>query len=208
MILMRYSKTLGVEYIAHLDLMRSIGRTLSRAKIKVNYSQGFHPHMLLYMSAPLGLGIKSYSEYCLIDTDESVEGFKDKFNAVSQKGLKCVGAWYTPKKIGVASDIVKAKYLIKGINSFDEKEILSSDEFIILDKNGNEKNVRNLIYEIEITDDGVVCVLGFGNGLRVEKFAEKLTSRYGGEAEIIKEEGLLFGGRPFESVIEGENQCP
>ncbi len=204
MILMRYSKTLGAEFTAHLDLMRGIGRTLARAKIEVKYSQGYHPHLLIFMSAPLGLGIKSYSEYCLIDTDESAEDFKAKFNKVTRKGIECIGAWETQKKIGVASDIVKAKYLIKGIGEFDERDILNSTEFIIKDKNGNDKNVRDLIYEVKRVDGDVVCVLGFGNGLRVEKFAEKLVERYGGgDLDIIKTEGLTMDGKPFESVLQG-----
>ncbi|MBQ7642830.1 MAG: DUF2344 domain-containing protein, partial [Clostridia bacterium] len=65
MILFRYTKTDGAEYISHLDLLRHLGRTFTRAGIKVGYSQGYHPHKLIYMSAPIGVGMKSLSEYCL-----------------------------------------------------------------------------------------------------------------------------------------------
>lgn len=207
MILMRYSKTEGAEFISHLDVLKNFGRTFMRAGIKVNYSAGFHPHMLVYMSAPIGVGIKSYSEYCVVDTDEEEDGFKEKFNAYSQKGIRCLGAWKTDGKSGVASDIVKARYFISGINEFDENEILNESEFVILNKEGKEKNVRELIYSIEKAEGGIRCVLGFSNGLRAEKFADKLKERYGGEdIDITKEEGMTFDGKPFEFSLK-ERKC-
>lgn len=204
MILMRYSKTDGAEFISHLDMLKNLGRTFKRANIEVKFSNGFHPHLLVYMSAPIGVGIKSYSEYSVIDTEEPPESFKEKFNRFSQKGIKCTGAWTVEGKVGVASDIVKAKYLISGINDFDENEILNSDEFIISDKDGKEKNVRDKIYSIEKSDGKITCVLGFASGLRVEKFVENLLHRYGGnDIDITKEEGLTFDGVPFERSLNG-----
>ena len=204
---MRYSKTDGAEFISHLDVLRNFGRTFNRAGIEVKYSAGYHPHMLVYMSAPIGVGIKSYSEYCVIDTEESPESFKEKFNEFSQKGIRCMGAWTVSGKVGVASDIVKAKYFITGINEFDEEEILNSDEFIILTRDNKEKNVRELVYDIKRADGGIHCVLGFSNGLRAEKFAEKLLEKYGGkDLDITKEEAMTENGQPFEIAIR--RQCP
>lgn len=202
MILFRYTKTDGAEYISHLDLLRHLGRTFTRAGIKVGYSQGYHPHKLIYMSAPIGVGMKSLSEYCLVETDEDEKTFKEKFNAVSPKGITCLGAWYTPKKVGVASDISKAEYLITGVAPFDEKQFLSIESFTITTKDGKEKEVRNLIYDLKFTAEGLRCVLGFGNGLRAEKFAEKLVDIYGGkEIGIVKEEGMTQDGVVFENTV-------
>lgn len=202
MILMKYSKLCGGEFISHLDAMRNIGRTLTRAEIPVNYSQGYHPHMLLYMSSPIGVGMRSLAEYCLIDTPEKANGFKEKFNEFSPKGIKCVGAWDTDKKVGVASDIVKARYKISGLNFFDKDEVLKKDEFIILNKEGKEKNVRELIYDINFVGEDLYCLLGFGNGLRAEKFAEKVKELFGGrETDIVKEEAFTFDGKTLEEKI-------
>ena len=41
MIAFKYTKTDGAEYLSHLDLLRHIERTLRRAGIKVNLSEGF-----------------------------------------------------------------------------------------------------------------------------------------------------------------------
>ena len=134
MILFKFTKTGGAEFLAHLDILRHIGRTMRRAGVKVGFSQGFNPHMLVYMSAPMGIGIPSLAEYCQIETDEEPTSFIQKFNEFAPNGLTCVGAWTTQGKVGVASDIVKAEYTIKGINKFDAQEFLSREEFIITKK--------------------------------------------------------------------------
>lgn len=202
MILFKFTKTGGAEFLAHLDILRHIGRTMRRAGVKVAFSQGFNPHMLVYMSAPMGIGIPSLAEYCQIETDESPETFIEKFNEFAPNGLTCVGAWTTQGKVGVASDIVKAEYEVKGINKFDEKELLSLEEFVITKKDGTPKNVRELIYSVEWEGDTLRAVIGFGNGLRIEKFTEKLLELYGGgEVVAIKTRGLNFEGKDFEDGI-------
>ena len=81
MILIKYSKLCGAEFIPHLDTLRHLIKTIRRMGVNINYSQGFNPHMLIYMSSPIALGLKSESEFCLFDTDHSGEGFKELFNS-------------------------------------------------------------------------------------------------------------------------------
>lgn len=202
MILMKYSKTEGAEFISHLDILRHFGKIFRRAGINVGMSGGYHPHMLVYLSAPIGVGMKSYSEYCLVETDEPAEGFAEKFNRFAPRGIRCTGAYFTEKKVGVASDIVKARYLITGIPVFDESEFLKREEILIENRNKQLKNVRNLIYSVKCEDGGVRCVLGFGNGLRAEKFAETLVGIYGGEvADIIKEAAYTENDEELENTL-------
>ncbi|MBQ7373465.1 MAG: DUF2344 domain-containing protein [Clostridia bacterium] len=203
MIVLKYTKTGGAQFLAHLDILRHIGRTMRRAGIKVAFSQGFNPHMLVYLSAPMGLGIESLAEYCQIETQESPEVVLQKFNEFAPNGLRCVGAWKTEKKVGIASDIVKAEYLIKGVNPFDENEFLKKDEFIVTKKDGSVKNVRDLIYSVEWVGEKLKCVIGFGNGLRIEKFTENLIAEYGGgEIEVVKTRGLTADEKDFEDGLK------
>ena len=149
MILIRYSKLKGAEFIPHLDMLKHLTKILRRAGIKVNYSKGFNPHTLIFMSSPIALGLKSESEYCLIDTEESADGFKERFNAYSPKGIKCEEAYNAEGKVNVASDIISAVYEIEGFDYFNVNEILNLTEIYITDKNGNEKEVRNKIISFQ-----------------------------------------------------------
>lgn len=57
-----YTKTGSAKYISHLDVMRAFQRALKRTKIKVWYTEGFHPHLYLNFALPLSLGYESLCE--------------------------------------------------------------------------------------------------------------------------------------------------
>ena len=195
MILIRYSKLQGAEFIPHLDTLKHLTKILRRAEVKINYSKGFNPHTLIYMSSPIALGLKSESEYCLIDTEESKDGFLEKFNAFSPKGIKCIEVWQTDKKVKVASHIETATYHIKGISHFNVDEVLSKSEFLIVDKNGNEKEVRDKIVSLYFEGDTLIAKLKFGNEtLRPDYLAQKLIELYGGNHVDILKKSVNFIG--------------
>lgn len=195
MILIRYSKLQGAEFIPHLDTLKHLTKILRRAEVKINYSKGFNPHTLIYMSSPIALGLKSESEYCLIDTEESAEGFLEKFNAFSPKGIKCREVWQTDKKVKVASHIETATYHIKGLNFFNVDDVLNKNEFFVIDKNGNEKEVRDKIVSLYFDGDMLIAKLKFGNEtLRPDYLAQKLVELYGGEHVDILKKSVNFVG--------------
>lgn len=203
MVIFRYAKTDGAEYISHLDMLRHLNKILRRGKISVGYSNGFNHHMNVYMSSPIAVGIKSDAEYCLIESDEKAEDFIDKFNAVSFCGVKCLSAYNVDKKINVAGVIDRACYEISGINNFDVKEISDLKTFEITDKRGNVKDVRQKIFDMKFAGDKLIAVIGFGNeALRPDLLAVKLIELYGGKTgDIIKKE-VFVGEKTFENYIE------
>ena len=90
MIFFKFEKKDTACFIPHLDTLRTIVRTIRRADIKMNFSQGFNPHMLLFFGNPISLGIESYAEYCAADVKEdiSAELFKERFNNCSIENIK------------------------------------------------------------------------------------------------------------------------
>jgi len=187
MIAFKYSKINGGEFISHLDTLRHLNKTFIRAGLKVKMSQGFHPHMLVYMSSPIGVGLKSCAEYCCVDVDISPEEFMERFNASSPKVLRCLEAWSVVKNPNFASVIVKAKYFLEGLDGLDESAVLALDSFTVKDKNGKDKEVRDKIYSLERTDGGYVAVLAAGNNaLRPDSFVKRLNELYGVECLSIE----------------------
>ena len=195
MILIRYSKLKGAEFIPHLDTLKHLTKILRRAEIKVNYSKGFSPHILMFMSSPIALGLKSESEYVFIDTEENAETFLEKFNKFSPKGIKCEEAHNTTKKVNIACDIVDATYYIDGINPFDVNEILNLKELKIIDKKGNEREVRDKIISLKFDKNTLIARLKFGNDtLRPDYLAVKLKELYGANHINILKKSVRFKG--------------
>ena len=205
MILIRYSKLNGAEFIPHLDTLRHFIKTIRRMDVPINYSKGFNPHMLVYMSSPIGLGLKSESEYCLFDTPYNGEDFKELFNKNSLKGIRCEDVYFVDDKVGVASDVTSAVYEISGINPFDVSEILSRSEFFVFDKRKEEDiNVRDRIKDLYFNGDRLYAELAFGNvTLRSDYFIESLLKLYGGSHPFaIKKSVKFLDGLTIDKYLE------
>lgn len=185
MIVFRYTKTDGAEYLSHLDLLRHIDRTLKRAGIEVKKSGGFHPHPKIFMNNPLGLGIKSVAEYCAADTDFAGD-FKEAFNANSPRGIKCAEYRTVAENPNYANSITSCTYTAEGIAAFDTDKFLSREELIITDKRGRTVDIRPRIYAVERENGVLKFTLGCGeNNLRPDLFCEVLESEFGGRAQNI-----------------------
>lgn len=202
MIAFRYTKTGGAEFISHLDTLRHLNKTFKRAGIDVKMSQGFHPHMLVYMSSPIAVGLTSYAEYCAVEADIPAVQFIEKFNAASPKGIKCVAAFNVDKNPNFASCIDRAEYFIEGLAEFDAQKVLGMAEFEVTDKRGNQREVRGKIYSLENKSGGLVAVLAAGNdALRPDVFCEKLKQLYGGGSVEITKNKSFVGDREVDDLF-------
>lgn len=196
MIAFKYTKTDGAEFISHLDLLRHIDRTLRRAGIEVEYSQGFHKHPRIFMGNPLALGVRSVSEYCTVDT--RFDGnFKEAFNACAPGGVRCLDFKVTADNPNFAESIKACRYEAEGIKDFDVDGILSKESIIITDMRGRTVDIRPRICSVERRDGKLVFTLYCGEkNLRPDLFCEYLSSLYGGEAAYILKTDS-FGGTVF-----------
>lgn len=62
-----FRKTGLLRFLGHLDVMRTFDRAIRRAKLPVEYSQGFSPHAHLSFAMPLPVGVMGERELCAID---------------------------------------------------------------------------------------------------------------------------------------------
>lgn len=205
MILIKYSKLNGAEFIPHLDTLRHFIKTVRRMEIPINYSQGFNPHMLIYLSSPIGLGLKSESEYCLFDTDYNGEDFKELFNKNSLKGIRLTECYHVPKKLNIANDITSAIYEISGFDEFDVNDVLKSSSFTVFDKRANaEKEVKDRIINLYFENGKLYAELKFGNvTLRPDYLIEALSKTYkSAHPYAIKKDVRFLNGLTVQEYLE------
>lgn len=62
-----FRKTGRLRYLGHLDVVRAFDRAVRRAKLPVEYSQGFSPHAQISFAMPLPVGVAGERELCAID---------------------------------------------------------------------------------------------------------------------------------------------
>jgi radical SAM family uncharacterized protein/radical SAM-linked protein len=84
-----FEKGEEVKYLSHLDLTRALPRAFRRAKIRLGYSQGYHPMPLIQYGPALGVGTVGHNELIDFDSAEGLEEreFLDRINAVLPPGL-------------------------------------------------------------------------------------------------------------------------
>ncbi len=205
MLVFKYSKINGAEYISHLDTLRHIQKTFIRAEFNVDYSKGFNPHMRFFMSAPIGVGIRSTSEFCFAEISEDAKEFMSKVNDYCPKGFRVEWATNVNKNPNLAGIIDSALYEIEGEISNDIlQEVLSKKELFVIDKHGNEKDVRDKILDLYSKNGKLYAKLSFGNNtLRADILAEKLKSDYGFNYEhITKLETYIKGEKTEDYLIK------
>ena len=59
----QYTKERPLRFLSHLDIVRLVERTIRRAGLPIQYSEGFHPHPRIAFGPPLALGLTSRAEY-------------------------------------------------------------------------------------------------------------------------------------------------
>lgn len=69
---MVFTKGDELRFISHLDYAEVIRRAILRAKLPVNYSEGFNPHMKMTFLAALALGVTSDAEYMDVELTEEL----------------------------------------------------------------------------------------------------------------------------------------
>lgn len=107
----KFYKVGMLQYISHLDLMRTVTRTLVRAGIPAWYSQGFNPRLKITFSLPLSIGTQSECEFFDIRIVEpmSFDEIKNRINAGLTDEMQVVDVYSGERKF---SDIAWSEYEI------------------------------------------------------------------------------------------------
>jgi radical SAM-linked protein len=120
-----FEKGEEVKYLSHLDLTRALPRAFRRAKIRLGYSQGYHPMPLIQYGPALGVGTVGHNELIDFDSPEEFEEreFLDRINAVLPPGLR----FKSLRKLAAGTqslikEVNRAEYLIL----LDTPEILAA----------------------------------------------------------------------------------
>lgn len=162
---LKYAKRDRVKYISHLDLMRAIERALRRAKLPVDFTQGFNPRPKMTFAAALPVGATSVGEYMDIEffREISVQDLVIWLNRCLPTGLEVIAAEVLGEKDIKLSDLNAAIYEVEiFMGNAVEKELvqgisqLLNSEEIIIEKTTKGRvrqvNIAPLIHNIEIRE--------------------------------------------------------
>ncbi len=155
----KFKKVGSLQYISHLDLVRTMHKIIVRSKLPLWYTEGFNPKPKMIFAAPLSIGTESVCEFMdlrLIDdipADEAMAGL----NANMTDEMQVLDAYYTDEKL---TDLKWLSYSIDiKTNGADSeladrcREYLLGDSVVVLKKakpheEAKSTDIRPLIKDI------------------------------------------------------------
>ncbi len=190
MLILKFTKTKTSALAAHVDTLRAVTYIFRRANIKVEYSQGYNPHMELGFSSPIPLGCESVAEYVSAKADAQPDILKN-LNANCPDGMQFQAIF--PKKVNLAATLNRAEYVVtaQGIGNVIE-QILAPNYTISYMEKGNlvSKEVANRIFSAQKIDcNNAKVVLACGNeNLRPDRLCLHLmnVNNLTGDYKILK----------------------
>ncbi len=107
-----FSKRGALQFISHLDLMRTMTKLVVRANINVYYTEGFNPKPKLVFALPLSVGTESDLEYVDIkvyDQTPDLELIKRNLAGASVPDIEILDVYIPTTKF---RDIANSRYLV------------------------------------------------------------------------------------------------
>lgn len=96
----RFKKQGSLQYISHLDLVRTMHKVIVRSKLPLWYTEGFNPKPKMIFAAPLSIGTESVCEFMDIRMDEYIDPAEAmaRINANMTHEMQITEAYYPESK--------------------------------------------------------------------------------------------------------------
>lgn len=169
----KFKKTGKLQYVSHLDLVRTMHKIIVRAALPLWYTEGFNPKPKMVFAAPLSIGTESMTEFVdirLVEKIEPEEALR-RLNKNMTEEMQAIAAYYPTRKL---TELKWLSYTIV-INTRGAGEELSqkcskalSEDTIEITKRSKsgedvKVNIRPLIKCANVAYDGenirISCVL-------------------------------------------------
>lgn len=176
----KFTKLGALKFIGHLDLMRTFQKIFRRSGIPIAYSEGFNPHQIFSIAAPISVGLTSEGEYIDVKLakEESLDIIKESINKISPKGLEFTKVVKLDDKEPAAmASVTAAKYVISQNENIITTDLInkfaSNDQIIIKKKSKkgkiNEIDIKPGIINININDENnIIMTLSTGSKMNVK----------------------------------------
>lgn len=97
----KFKKVGNLQYISHLDLVRTMNKIIVRAKLPLWYTEGFNPKPKMVFAAPLSTGTESVCEFMDVRLTEKMDAelARKLLNDNMTKEMQVLSAYYPTTKL-------------------------------------------------------------------------------------------------------------
>ena len=161
----RFCRGEELKFISHLDIIRLWVRALRRARIPLEYTEGFSPHPRISLAVPLSVGVTADNELLDISISKVVSPhwFVETVNRQLPEGMKVLEATpISPNVPSLQSQVRFTQYQVEVKTGKNEEEIKTDiDRLLALeslpwhherDTGRKSYDLRNLIDDIWLVE--------------------------------------------------------
>jgi radical SAM-linked protein len=162
----KFRKGGALQYVSHLDLVRTMHKVIVRAKLPLWYTEGFNPKPKMIFAAPLSIGTESVCEFMDLRMNEYIDPKEamDRINANMTSEMQISEAYYPESKF---TDLKWMSYRITicpesfSSDMVDRINTLLSGDLIEVQKKNSEDmmNIRPLIKAASAVGEGESIVI-------------------------------------------------
>lgn len=168
-----------MRFIGHLDFVRTFQKIFRKSGVPIAFSEGFSPHPIFSIAAPLAVGVTGEGEYLDMELSRpmDIDEIKERLNNCCPDGLSIELVIPISKNEPAAMRIVSAsKYRITHQKSFINEELIKSflgQDAIFAEKESKSGNVtqldlKNGIYELIYENDGLLMTVRTGSSVNIK----------------------------------------
>ena len=216
---LKFTRADSLAFISHLDTHRAYYRMFKRANVPLAYSQGFNPHPVMSLAAPLPLGFMSNADYLDLALAEDIPTsvLTERLLTVSGgesltlQGIRVI----TTKAPALAALIGWGEYDITLRSGFDVAEAIKAFEgadtvpFIKETKRGTrDADAKTLVRSIVATAHGLRAILSLAEPVvfRPEELVRLLSgfspNENGAEIELVVRHELYVRGDGLDNPLQ------
>ena len=163
---LHFKKVGRLQYVSHLDLVRTMHKVIVRAKLPLKYTEGFNPKPKMVFAAPLSIGTESVCEFMDLRMSEYIDPAEamSRINANMTDEMQVTEAYYPDTKF---TDLkwMEYKMTINTANISDDlvdkcNSMLASDVIEVPKKNSDQTmNIKHLISSATAERAGDILVV-------------------------------------------------
>lgn len=144
----KFAKTGKLQYISHLDLVRTMNKILIRARMPLWFTEGFNPKPKMIFASSMSVGLQSECEFMDVRLTHKIdlESAKEALNANSSDELYVIDVYYPKTEftdIGWAEYriAIRSEHLPENVTEKCEKVLTSSPLTVLKRTKSGDKNV-------------------------------------------------------------------
>lgn len=195
-----FTKTDSLKYIGHLDLHRTLERTLRRAALPLAYSQGFNPQPRMNLAEALPLGITSECEVMDVWLEKPIdlEQSKKDLDRATPPGMQILSLNEVDERLPpLQTQVVAAEYRVTvsggvTVDLASRLRELLSQSTLMRERRGKHYDLRPLIESLSVEESVLVMKLSARDGATGRP--DEVLKALGVEGDQVHRSKLYFSG--------------